>query len=129
MYYSDKVLKGTSTLSMCYTVDDKFAYAEYIFPNDLNGIYQMEITKKMMSKKYGRPTSSKKDILFGTYIWEMDDGIEIKLYSWPFNNNKKIATYYIRYTYPKHYQLMIDEQERQKKEKEKKEYELQKDAF
>lgn len=54
----------------------------------------------------------------------MDDDIKIKVYrNWP------DTTTYLRYTYPKNYELMVKKQKELQKQKKLQQYNQQNDAF
>jgi TPR repeat protein len=124
-YFTSDLLKGSSELTIEYTVDDFFAKASYTFPSRMDS-GQVTKVRDFVSNKYGAPQSSSGKPSLGkvTYKWTLDDGIELKVSrGWP------DTTTYLSYIYPENYQAMVAEQERQKKEKQAKQYEAQNNAF
>jgi len=88
--------------------------------------YQVQKIKNIVSNKYGNPSYSYGRISLGNvkYEWYMDDDIEIKVYrNWP------DTTTYLRYTYPKNYELMVKKQKELQKQKKLQQYNQQNDAF
>ncbi len=124
-YYTGNVLKGSSELYVTYTVDDKFALAQYTFPSHMDTM-QVRKVKNLLANKYGKPDYVSGRINLGkvTYKWYQKDGIELKVSrDWP------DTTTYLTYTYPKHNKLRLAEMERQKQAKEKEESMTQSNAF
>jgi len=125
IYYTKNLLKGSSELRIDYTVDDYFAKAAYTFPSNMDS-KQVTHIRDLVVNKYGEPDYSNGRAALGdvTYKWNLEDGIELKVArGWP------NTTTYLSFTYPKNYQAMMTEQEKQKKARETKQYEAQKNAF
>ena len=124
-YFTSNVLKGSSELSINYTVDDFFAKATYTFPSNMN-TKQITEVRNFVANKYGNPNYENGRVSVGevTYKWNLEDGIELTVSrGWP------NTTTYLSYTYPENYLAMTKEQDKQKKEREAKEYQAQGDAF
>jgi TPR repeat protein len=124
-YLTASILKGSSELSISYTVDDFFAQAQYTFPSTMD-VAQVSKVKSFVANKYGEPDYTNGDLSVGvvTYKWELKDGIELKVHrGWP------NTTSYLTYTYPENNQNKIAEQQRQKEVLEAKQYKTQDNAF
>jgi TPR repeat protein len=124
-YLTSRILKGSSELSINYTVDDYFAQAQYTFPSHMDSAQVTQI-KSFVSNKYGKPSSANGRASLGavTYKWKLEDGIELKVHrGWP------NTTTYLTYTFPENSQAMKAEQDKQEKARKAKEYEAQTDAF
>ncbi|MGE4262059.1 tetratricopeptide repeat protein [Shewanella sp.] len=125
VYNSSSVLKGSSEFHIDYTVDDRFAKAYYIFPSHMDA-NQITMVRDFVANKYGNPNSSKGNVSLGnaSFEWHLKDGIILTVSrGWP------DTTTYLNFTYPKNYQEMMNEYERQRKESEAKQYEKQNNAF
>lgn len=124
-YFTSDILKGSSVLAINYTYDDKFAYAEYTFPSSMDS-GQVTKIRAMVISKYGQPDSSSGNPGLGevTYKWNLEDGIEIKVWrGWP------NTTTYLKYFHPENYQAMIAKQEELRRKKEQENYRAQSNAF
>ena len=124
-YFTSKILKGSSELSIDYTVDDFFAQAKYTFPSRMDAA-QVSKIKSFVANKYGKPDTTKGNTSVGEvkYQWKLEDGIELNVSrGWP------DTTTYLTYVYPENLQAMKTEQDKQKKAREAKQYESQGNAF
>ena len=124
-YHTGNVLKGSSELSVLYTVDDYFASAMYTFPSRMDA-QQIARIKEMVASKYGEPDSASGSVSLGeaSFSWELDDGIRVVV-----SRNWPNTTTYLKYTHPENYQAMQAEQERQRKARLAKEAQAQSAAF
>jgi hypothetical protein len=78
-------LGKASRLYVCYTQNDKFAYAQYFFPAFMN-INLVKHVIAMVSDKYGKPGSVNGDYSLGdvTAYWHFGSNEEIKIFrGWP----------------------------------------------
>lgn len=124
-YDSSNILDGSNQLAILYTVDNYFAKATYTFPSDMD-TKQVTRVRDFVSKKYGVPQYTKGKPTLGdvTYKWNLKDEIELKVYrEWP------NTTTYMSFIHPKNHQMMVTEQERQRKVRKEKKYESQSNAF
>lgn len=125
IYETNQVLEGSSELSIIYTSDNKFAVANYTFPSRLD-LQQIDKIKNMVVTKYGQPIQSQGSALVGevSYLWKLQDGIELKVYrGWP------DTTTYMKYTYPKNYKIVLEQQKLQEEKEKEKQYKSQHNAF
>jgi TPR repeat protein len=124
-YLTSKILKGSSELSIDYTVDGFFAQAKYTFPSRMDAAQASKV-KSFVANKYGKPDTTKGNTSVGKvkYQWKLEDGIELNVSrGWP------DTTTYLTYVYPENFQAMKTEQDKQKKAREAKQYESQGNAF
>ena len=113
-YYCDiyKVkgqLSGASKLYVCYTQNNKFANAQYVFPAFMNtSLVKRVIT--MVSDKYGKPDSINGNYSLGdvTAYWHFGSNEEIKIFrGWPTTSvylNLRNIPNYRKYLYELHKQ-------------------------
>jgi TPR repeat protein len=124
-YLTASILKGSSILTLDYTVDDFFAQAQYTFPSNMDKA-QVSQVENFVANKYGAPDYANGSVSLGavTYKWYLEDGIELKVHrGWP------NTTTYLTYTYLENNQNKIAEQQRQKEASEAKNYKAQDNAF
>lgn len=88
-YFSDKyrtneIMKGSSILTVGYTMEDDFSTAIYDFPSiaDQDKVYQI---RDMLVSKYGKPSKEHNPKLgLVKYVWEITDNLLIILErEWP----------------------------------------------
>lgn len=126
IYFTSNILKGTSELTVSYTVDDYFSKAKYIFPAKQMDLLLVSNVKDMIASKYGEPSQSigKPNLGKVTYKWKLQDGINIEVFrGWP------NTTTYLAFIYPENNKAMLAEMERQRKAREAKKYNSQDNAF
>jgi hypothetical protein len=89
-YFCDKYgingqIKGAKQLYVCFTSNNTFAYAEYIFPSFINPALVTHVIN-IVADKYGHNYSENGRASLGdvTAIWNTVDGTEVKVYrGWP----------------------------------------------
>ena len=113
-YYCDSYrvngqLSGASKLYVCYTQNNRFANAQYVFPTFMN----TELVKRvitMVSDKYGKPESINGNYNLGdvTAYWYFGSNEEIKIFrGWPSTSvylNLRNIPNYRRFLYELHKQ-------------------------
>ncbi|MHB8282156.1 MAG: hypothetical protein ACYDDE_05040 [bacterium] len=89
-YFCDKYgisgqIKGAKRLYVCFTSNNTFAYAEYIFPSFINPALVTHVIR-IVADKYGHNFSKNGKASLGdvTAVWNTGDGTEVKVYrGWP----------------------------------------------
>ena len=102
-------LSGASKLYVCYTQNNRFANAQYVFPAFMNtGLVKRVIT--MVSDKYGKPDGLNGNYGLGdvTAYWHFGSDEEIKIFrGWPSTSvylNLRNIPNYRRFLYELHKQ-------------------------
>lgn len=102
-------LSGASKLYVCYTQNNRFANAQYVFPAFINPkLVKRVIT--MVSDKYGKPESVNGNYNLGdvTAYWHFGSNEEIKIFrGWPSTSvylNLRNISNYRRFLYELHKQ-------------------------
>jgi len=124
-YNSSDILKGSSVLNIAYTVDDRFAFAEYIFPSNLDAGQIVQI-RNFIANKYGKPNNVNGNVSLGeaSFEWLLEDGIILKVSrDWP------DTTTYLSFSHPENYKEMMAELRKQQKKREDEDYKKQSNAF
>lgn len=84
-YNSDGVLQGATELSLGYTSNGKFAYAEYKFPAFVDTDKIIEVAR-LVASKYGQPSQRSGNTNLGgaSFTWSFKNGTNIVVYrGWP----------------------------------------------
>lgn len=84
-YRPDGVLQGATELSLGYTSNGKFAYAEYTFPAFVDTGKIIEVAR-LVASKYGQPSQRTGNTNVGSasFTWNFKNGTNIVVYrGWP----------------------------------------------
>jgi len=108
-YYTGAVIKGSSELTVSYTLESQFVSAQYTFVGRDNPTLITQV-KKLLTQKYGEPTLAKGNTDNGkaSFTWFLDDGIELTTHrDWP------DTTTFVTYSLPEHIAILEQEQKQQ----------------
>jgi hypothetical protein len=118
-------LDKASKLYVCYTQNNKFAYAQYVFPAFMN-VRLVKHVIAVVSDKYGQPNAIVGDYLLGdvTAYWHFGSNEEIKIFrGWP------STSVYLNLINISNYRRFLYELHKQKEEQTAKKAKSQGNAF
>jgi len=125
-YYTGAVIKGSSELTVNYTMASQFASAQYTFVGRNKPTLITQV-KNLLTQKYGEPTLAKGNTDNGkaSFTWFLDDGIELMAHrNWP------DTTTYVTYSLPENVAILAQEQKQQlSSEKQSKEQSINLNLF
>ncbi|WP_207261539.1 tetratricopeptide repeat protein [Desulfovibrio sp. Huiquan2017] len=124
VYNSSSILADTSKLIIFYTLEERFAFAVYVFPNrmDVNKVVEV---KDMVEQKYGDKMdfNGTPDVGKITYLWEIEEGKITVERGWP------DTTVFLTFAIPRQEQQYKSQKKAQDQQAKQKKFQSQFEVF